>query len=249
MEEHLLLCLPLFINVKLLAYLRDLSVILNIPIFSIDYRLAPRAKHPYMLYDCIAGYYWVCQFLEFNGVTDYEIIIMGDSAGGNLALGVALWIEENIKKGGSNSKRPKALALNYPVFVLRQFSFTKSIYFCINDYILNYNGMKIGCEYYLNKGKSDCEKDAYLSPLYASDDIWRSMPYIYFNCGTDDPLIDDCFRFIEKKIKLGLKNIKFQCFKHLPHGLCTMKEWKAGRIFIKNMTDNVKYIIDNIDII
>ena len=41
------------------TYLREISNKLNLPIFSIDYRLAPAFKYPTGLLDCILGTLWI----------------------------------------------------------------------------------------------------------------------------------------------------------------------------------------------
>ena len=81
------------------AYLRKLANNLKIPIFAVDYRLSPKVKFPYLLYDCIAGVYWIFQFIrDVLGVEVEKYVLLGDSAGGNVAIVVAQWmIESNIE--------------------------------------------------------------------------------------------------------------------------------------------------------
>ena len=73
---------------------------LKIPIFSIDYRLAPEAQYPCILNDAINGYLWVLYFVEeVLGVKIKNLILTGDSAGGNFVLTITNWcIVNGIRK-------------------------------------------------------------------------------------------------------------------------------------------------------
>ncbi|GAA3950665.1 alpha/beta hydrolase [Gordonia caeni] len=52
------------------------------PVFSVDYRLAPEARHPAALEDARAGWDW----LIARGHAPETVVLAGDSAGGHLAL-------------------------------------------------------------------------------------------------------------------------------------------------------------------
>lgn len=97
------------------GYLRKISKNLNVPIFAVDYRLAPSIQFPKNIYDCIAGIFWVFQFVkDVLGGEVEEYILAGDSAGGNLAVAITQWlIESNI------SPLPIMLSLHYPVLSIR----------------------------------------------------------------------------------------------------------------------------------
>ena len=71
---------------------------LNIPVFSIDYRLSPESKFPDALNDCWQVYYWLLEEGEIHlGMKIDNIILAGDSAGGNLCSSLVLLC---IKKNG-----------------------------------------------------------------------------------------------------------------------------------------------------
>jgi hypothetical protein len=60
---------------------------LDIPIFSIDYRLAPEVKTPVLMNDCINAYLWILFFVEcVLGIQIKNLILTGDSAGGNMTF-------------------------------------------------------------------------------------------------------------------------------------------------------------------
>ncbi len=59
---------------------------IGIPVYAIDYRLAPEHKYPAGLDDCVAAY----KGLLDMGIAPSAILVGGDSAGGNLTLTLAL---------------------------------------------------------------------------------------------------------------------------------------------------------------
>lgn len=68
---------------KLVARLSEAT---GLPIFSIDYRLAPEHRFPAAAQDVEAGYRW----LLGQGYAGSDLVIAGDSAGGHLALDLLL---------------------------------------------------------------------------------------------------------------------------------------------------------------
>ncbi|MBW1889407.1 MAG: alpha/beta hydrolase, partial [Deltaproteobacteria bacterium] len=60
-------------------------------VFSVDYRLAPEHRHPAHLEDCVACYKWLLS----NKVAPGNIVVAGDSAGGNLTLATLLYLRDN----------------------------------------------------------------------------------------------------------------------------------------------------------
>jgi monoterpene epsilon-lactone hydrolase len=64
-----------------------LSSLTGLPVFSIDYRLAPRHRFPAAADDVRAGWDWL---VESCGVPPNQIVISGDSAGGHLSVDLLL---------------------------------------------------------------------------------------------------------------------------------------------------------------
>ena len=95
------------------GYTRKWSKILEIPVFSIDYRLSPQFPFPNALDDVYQVYIWIIENAEeiFN-IKLNNIILVGDSAGGNLCL--ALTYILIIKK----IRLPNVIFLAYPALKL-----------------------------------------------------------------------------------------------------------------------------------
>ena len=60
-------------------------------VLSVDYRLAPEHPYPASLEDCTAAYNWLLS----TGITPKNIVIAGDSAGGNLTVTTLIKLRDN----------------------------------------------------------------------------------------------------------------------------------------------------------
>jgi len=90
------------------AMLSQVAKDLNIRVFSLGYRVAPKHPFPTPLNDCITGYQWVLDNAKEFGIDGSNIVLSGASAGGCLATALALTLRDS----GQN---PKATALLYPM--------------------------------------------------------------------------------------------------------------------------------------
>jgi acetyl esterase/lipase len=86
---------------RLISWLSSLT---GLPVFCIDYRLAPRHRFPTAADDVRAGWDWLVQS---SGVSPKQIVIGGDSAGGHLSLDLLLQPDIN---------HPAALVLFSPLY-------------------------------------------------------------------------------------------------------------------------------------
>ncbi|MGG5808522.1 alpha/beta hydrolase [Falsiroseomonas sp. CW058] len=76
-----------------------------------DYALSPEAPFPVALEECAAVVRWVARHGAEWGLDPARIVVGGDSAGANLAMGVALLLRET-----DPALRLRGLLLNYGVF-------------------------------------------------------------------------------------------------------------------------------------
>lgn len=191
------------------TYTRKWAKELGIPILSIDYRLSPQFAFPDALDDVYQVYMWIIKFGE--GIFDMKIsniILVGDSAGGNLCLSLT---EILIIKG---IKLPKALILPYPATKLSMNTLSLSYLNSLNDPILNYPLLKYCLDSY-RQGKVE-ETNPFLSPLYMKDLVMQNLPPVYIIGGSSDPLRDDYVEFYSRLVKNKVQSELYE-IKYFPH--------------------------------
>ncbi|XP_063230131.1 hormone-sensitive lipase isoform X2 [Bacillus rossius redtenbacheri] len=115
-------------------YLREWACQLGVPVLSVDYSLAPRAPFPRALQEVLYAYCWALHNAHLLGSTAEKVVLVGDSAGANLNLGVAMKCVE------LGLRRPDGLFLAY-VPVLVSFLPSPSRLLCIMDPLLPFGFM------------------------------------------------------------------------------------------------------------
>jgi acetyl esterase/lipase len=65
--------------------LKSVAAGFGVPVFAVDYRLAPEHPHPIPVTDCFTGLRWLSENSKDLGVDSTKIIVHGESAGGGLA--------------------------------------------------------------------------------------------------------------------------------------------------------------------
>ncbi|KAF2497871.1 alpha/beta-hydrolase [Lophium mytilinum] len=96
----------------------------GLPVLSLDYRKAPEHPYPYALNECYDVYHSIVasrgRCVGLSGETIPKIVVSGDSAGGNLAVGMVLMV---LQSGSTDTRRwqgelelppPAGVVLNYP---------------------------------------------------------------------------------------------------------------------------------------
>lgn len=190
---------------------RMFSKVLDVPVFSIDYRLAPNPQYPYNLLDCIKAYLWVFEFI--NKVVDVvpeKVVLMGNSAGAGLCMSLTYWLIEN------NQRVPDLLELAYSCFSLDTRQFKTSKYIGLDDYFLHLSALKAVYDFYVPEGAL-IETDYYLSPVKAPDALLRKLPRTRLFIPLQDPLRDDQLLLASRIQKVG-GDIWIYKFDHLEHG-------------------------------
>ena len=161
---------------------------IGIPVYAIDYRLAPEHPYPAGLDDCVAAYRGLLE----KGVPAKSILVGGDSAGGNLTLALALRLKaeglhlpvaliclspatDMTASGESYSTNAEADSL----FVPEIFHSLKPAYFPDLD-----------------------ERDPFVSPLYG--DV-SGFPPTLFQVGEKEMLRDDSTRMAAALTAAGVE--------------------------------------------
>lgn len=128
------------------VYTRTWANKLDCPIFSIDYRLSPEYKYPAAIDDVWQVYTWIVKYSFIQlGILPEKIVVVGDSAGGNLVAAITMLA---IQYG---YRRPDQLILAYPALVMSKSYVFPSMIYSLIDPILSTNFLEVCLESYLSE--------------------------------------------------------------------------------------------------
>ena len=126
----------------------------NVIVAAVEYRLAPEYPYPAALEDCCTAYQWLQKNADHYGGDAGYIYAAGDSAGGNLAVALAL-------------RQPlRGLMLFYPVVTLLPEEYGESWQEFARGYALDAVLMEAFAEAYV---PAALRSDASVSPLFGVD--------------------------------------------------------------------------------
>jgi acetyl esterase len=221
--------------------LQDMCFGLDCNILAIKYALAPKFKFPFAVHQCT---YIVGLITEQNSsfVKDFpicfnDIILMGDSAGGNIAIQVAIAFRQK----SQNKKMQHQIVylfLLYPlVELVDKCSCCKypSIQTFEKGYLLTKKSLLKITKNYLPKGQT--------SACYASIvncDLTHLPPSIIFACGFD-PLFDQVVS-LHKYLKQSDNVSSLVYYHNITHGYFAMFDQ-----FIKRTIDCLQFIYEQFE--
>lgn len=175
-------------------------------VVTIDYRVAPANTYPAALTDAVNGWNWLIS----QGYKPQNIIVTGDSAGGNLALALCLYLR------AKNKEMPKALVLMSPWADLSEEgeSFKTNVY---NDPMF---GLKKGKQRKdgfhaistVYAGNFDTHEPM-ISPVYAD---YNNFCPMLIQCGSEE-VLQSCCKTIAEKTADCKNNVKFTQYDGMWH--------------------------------
>ena len=178
------------------AYCRKLARETKTVLVSVDYRLAPEYQFPAAVNDCYSALNWVQNNISQYGGNPENIIVMGESAGGNLAAVMPLVSRD--------SCGPQ---INAQIIICGATTFEETI-FPSRSHFLRKGEYYMVSEDYLNRCKSAYLPDSadirhpYISPLNA--DMDKNMPAAMVITAQVDPLRDEGKAYAMKLKEAGI---------------------------------------------
>lgn len=161
----------------------NMAKILECAVASVDYRLAPEHPFPAALHDCYAAAHMACTSENFCGITPKQVILMGDSAGGNLAAAVSLMARD------IGQFLPHKQILLYPAVYNdhSRHSPFPSVRENGTDYLLTAKNIQDYMKLYITREED--KKSPYFAPLLAKD--YSAQPDTLIVTAELDPLRDE----------------------------------------------------------
>ena len=186
-------------------------------VLSVDYRLAPENKYPAAVDDCYSALEYAASMASALNADPDRIVVMGDSAGGNLAAAVS------IKSKDENGPRIAFQILIYPPTNLLHLA-TGSYRLFGRGYDLDREMIEIFRAYYMPDKKD--WGNPYASPALAK--CLKGLPPTLLITAEFDPLRDDGKRFAEKLKKAGIP-VKYSLYKGVIHGFLSFTTFSASQ--------------------
>lgn len=155
----------------------------------IAYRLAPEHPFPAALDDALASYDW----LLGKGFDPSRIVVAGDSAGGGLAVALALRLRDG------ELPLPRALVLFSPWTDLAMSGDSIVANREVDPVIKIGQGESPAVRAYIGTSGADV-RDPLISPLYGD---LRGLPRMLVQVGSDEVLLDDSRRLAEAARRAG----------------------------------------------
>lgn len=177
----------------------------GVPVLSVDFRFAPEHPYPTSVEDCYAALRFAHDHAVELGVDPARIAIMGDSAGGGMAAGVALMARD---RGGP---APAAQILVYPMLDDRTVSPDPLIephaMWSTDDNITGW-----GC--LLGEAAGGPDTPIYAAPARAPD--LSGLPRTYIDVGQLDIFRSEDVAYAERLGQAGV-DVEFHLHPGVPH--------------------------------
>lgn len=183
---------------------RKLCYTNKVVVLSVNYRLSPETMFPGAIEDCLAVLDWAVKNWKALGVDLTRIFVCGDSAGGNLAVALAMrmrergrpakglvllapWLDMNLEQYDSYNR----LAPTGIVYDAAFMGYARSAYAHFHDW-----------------------SNKFVSPILFDPAHW---PPTLVLVGDDDPLVDQCRRLAERALADECNQIEVVVYPGMPH--------------------------------
>jgi acetyl esterase len=196
---------------------RELAHASGAVVVSVEYRLAPEHPYPAGLEDCQSVTQWALANADRFGVSQQEVAVAGESAGGNLAAATALRLRD------SGAPSPCGQVLMYP----------STAGLLVHPSTFQFDGLiisrKAGEHYWAAySGNRDIDRDPYAAPLHAES--VASLPPALVVLGGCDMLRDEGRAYATRLRDEG-GEVDEVCFAGQPHGFMNFGFPAAGQAF------------------
>jgi len=168
-------------------------------VLAVDYRLAPEHPFPAALEDAVAA----CRWLLAGGADPRRTAVMGDSAGGGLALALLL----RLRDGGL--ERPAAAVVLSPWTDLALTGASLARNARRDPMLTLANTARFAASYLAGADP----RNPYASPLYGDP---AGLPPTLIHAGSDEILSDDAVRMAENMQRAGCR-VELQVWPRVPH--------------------------------
>jgi epsilon-lactone hydrolase len=169
-------------------------------VHAVDYRLAPQHRFPAAFDDCLAAYRWTVQH---GGKGSKTAAVLGDSAGGNLAVAVAVAARDE------NLPPPSCVAVISPFADLTLSGASMELRKSADPYVTRELLESMATDYLGGADPADPRCSAVFADLH-------DLPPLLIQVGEDEILFDDAVRIRDAAVAAGV-DTTFQPWTHGIH--------------------------------
>jgi acetyl esterase len=197
-------------------------------VFNADYRLAPRHRYPAAVEDACAALLWVAEQAAGFGGDPRELVVAGDSAGGNLAAATALaacypidepWAARFFER----DVRPSVVVSSSTMFQVSDAARWRG--HGVATFSLNaLRGIE---KSYLPEGWRTFRDAPLADPILVLEELGepvRPLPRFYLSVGDRDPLLPDSRRMHDALVRRGADS-RFRSYRNGVHGFHILLPW------------------------
>lgn len=193
----------------------------GVPVASVEYRLAPEHPFPAPHEDCLAALRWLAASAAELGIDPARIGIMGESAGGGLAAGVALMARDR------SGPALAAQLLTYPMLDHRtggpQCRWNNS---GTGEFIWTRAANRFGWDALRGDYRADDARKGWFSPALADD--LASLPPTWIGTGSLDLFMDENLDYARRLIAAGVP-VDLSCHAGAIHAFNAVTESRLAR--------------------
>lgn len=188
---------------------RRLAALTGLPVVAVDYRLAPEHRYPAAITDSRTALRWLFSAGTEHGLDVTQVVLVGDSAGGQLAAVLAI---EN-----ATATNPLPIAAQVLIYPMVDLTMSSPSYKRVTEgFPLVADTIAWFADNYLPEGTDRARPD--ISPALA--ELPAGLPPTYVITVDNDPLVDEGANYAAALAQAGTE-VQYQ---HLPgyaHGLLT----------------------------
>ena len=155
---------------------------------AVDYRLAPETRFPGAFEDCLTAYRWT---VRDGGVDPETVAVLGDSAGGNLAVAVTVAARDE------SLPPPSCVAVISPFADLTLSGASMELRKLVDPYVTRELLQSMAAEYLAGADPADPRCSAVFADLH-------DLPPLLIQVGEDEILFDDAVRIRDAATAAGV---------------------------------------------
>lgn len=217
-----------------LPYIQNFAAAANCVVVAPDYRLSVQEPYPAAVNDCYNALVWLRKNAEKLGVREDQLFIGGNSAGGGLAVAVALMARD---------KGEISLAYQMPFYPM------------LDDRMLTQSAQNNDAPVWDSKANETAWK-MYLGKLYNTGEVpkyaapsretnYQNLPPAYMFVGGIEPFLDETMEYVENLKKAGVP-AEIDIYPGCYHGFnIACKKSTVAKQATERYIEKFKYAVEN----